>query len=699
MNYFARSADHHAVTGLSLAKLTVAVGIALAPTGHAATITVHADCSVQNAIEAANTDAVVNLCAAGNGADTIELPAATLVVFSSVVADLNVLGSSALPAIRSSITIQGNGATLQPSVGAPMMRLFTVLQNGDLTLSNLRVSGGEALSGGGILCSQGSLTLLNSEISSNSAMIQGGGIAVDRCPLVVDEGSMIDTNYSGSVGGGLYAVSTSVHLVNSSLTNNEARAQSGGGAAIRASTLTMNSMTLSGNSAQVGGGLFLQEGVSADVENSSFSHNAAYESGGAVGVLSGVAHFEQVQVANNVSGQDGAGFAIREAEVVINQSQLTSNTVSAGQGGAIDLEAGQVALEAVTVSNNSAIFGGALNSQGGSLSVSASTFSSNTGEFGGALNINSTSLSITNSTLSANSAGNVGGGIALFNASVPATLSNNRLTGNIADDYGGGVFVSASTEVASNRDTLSDNLAQQGGGWFIQSNASVTLSESSIHANTAYSTGGGLLSDASSLRISDSTVANNSATTVAGLFFRAGSSVSLRNSTISTNVASFAIGGISQSNSDLTLAHSTVVSNQAPAYAAGVFQGGALSNLTLINSIVAQNDGGDCNQQADTSYPGNWIGDASCTGVANGDPMLGPLASNGGITLTHALLSGSGAIGIADTDLCAFLVANKDQRGFDRGVGCDAGAYEYGATDVNFYVIPLPQGGAVIVPL
>ncbi len=687
-----------ATTGLPLAKLTIAVGMALAPASHAATIVVHAGCSVQDAINAANTDSVVNFCVAGNGADVIELPAATL-VFPSVVPGLNVLGSSALPAIQSTIMVQGNGATLQPGVGAPNMRLFTVLQGGNLTLSNVQVSGGEALTGGGILCTQGSLTLSNSQISSNTATIQGGGVAVDRCPLTVDAGVVIEANHAGSVGGGLYAVSTSVHLANSSLTNNEADVESGGGAAIRASTLTMNSMTLTGNSAPVAGGLFLQENVSAEVQMSSFSQNTAYESGGAIGVLGGAASFEQVQVLNNASGQDGAGFALRGAEVVIRDSQLTGNTVSSGRGGAIDIEDGQVSLTALTVNNNSATFGGALNSQEGSLSIVMSTFSSNVGEFGGAMNINATSLSLTNSTVSGNSAGNVGGGMTLFNEAAPVSLSNNQFIANIADDFGGALFVSASTEVTSNQDTFSNNLASQGGGWFVQSNASVTLSQSAIHANTAYSTGGGLLSEASTISISGASVANNSATAAAGLSFRSASNVSLHNSTISSNQASFAIGGINLTNSDLILAHSTVVANQAPSYVAGVYQGGAVNNLTLVNSIVAQNDGGDCNQLADTSYAGNWIGDASCTGVASGDPMLGPLANNGGFTLTHALLAGSGAIGIADNMLCDSLVANKDQRGLDRVGNCDAGAYEFGATDVDFYVIPLPDGGTVVVPL
>ncbi|MDW8255368.1 MAG: choice-of-anchor Q domain-containing protein, partial [Chloroflexota bacterium] len=56
--------------------------------------------------------------------------------------------------------------------------------------------------------------------------------------------------------------------------------------------------------------------------------------------------------------------------------------------------------------------------------------------------------------------------------------------------------------------------------------------------------------------------------------------------------------------------------------------------------------------------------------------MLGPLANNGGPTLTRALLPGSPAINAA-TDTCP----PTDQRGVLRPVdgACDAGAYEYGA--------------------
>jgi hypothetical protein len=59
------------------------------------------------------------------------------------------------------------------------------------------------------------------------------------------------------------------------------------------------------------------------------------------------------------------------------------------------------------------------------------------------------------------------------------------------------------------------------------------------------------------------------------------------------------------------------------------------------------------------------------------DPKLGPLADNGGPTLTMALLPGSPAIDAGNTS----LAPATDQRGFPRpaGLAADIGAFEYGS--------------------
>ena len=55
------------------------------------------------------------------------------------------------------------------------------------------------------------------------------------------------------------------------------------------------------------------------------------------------------------------------------------------------------------------------------------------------------------------------------------------------------------------------------------------------------------------------------------------------------------------------------------------------------------------------------------------DPVLGPLANNGGPTQTHQLMGGSPAIGVV---LKSGLCKKPDQRGVARTVPCGIGAYE-----------------------
>jgi hypothetical protein len=108
--------------------------------------------------------------------------------------------------------------------------------------------------------------------------------------------------------------------------------------------------------------------------------------------------------------------------------------------------------------------------------------------------------------------------------------------------------------------------------------------------------------------------------------------------------------------------------------------------LHLKNSIVAASpSGGDCvDFGLLTTNTNNLIEDSTCDPAVMGDPLLGPLADNGGSTETMALGFGSPAIDAGDDASCAAT----DQRGTTRpkdgdGDGtayCDIGAYERDTT-------------------
>jgi hypothetical protein len=107
--------------------------------------------------------------------------------------------------------------------------------------------------------------------------------------------------------------------------------------------------------------------------------------------------------------------------------------------------------------------------------------------------------------------------------------------------------------------------------------------------------------------------------------------------------------------------------------------------VTLANSIVAANGAAgeaNCNEIAPGAiFDGghDLTSDASCKGTL-GNPLLGALADNGGLTETMLPGTGSAAIGIVPSGSCSPYM---DQRGDSRpGSGksaCDAGAVETGA--------------------
>jgi hypothetical protein len=180
--------------------------------------TVDGNCSLEEAIQAANTDTAVDACPAGSGADTIVLAAGATYTLTS--ADNSPqTGPDGLPIIASPITIQGNGATITRSSapGTPKFRIFYQDVGSSLTLSSLTVSNGDspgfggAPGSGGAVYSVGTLTITNSTISGNKTEPGGGvdargggifdGIALTMVNSTVSGNTAVGTG--GSVGGGI----------------------------------------------------------------------------------------------------------------------------------------------------------------------------------------------------------------------------------------------------------------------------------------------------------------------------------------------------------------------------------------------------------------------------------------------------------------------------------------------------------------
>ena len=181
--------------------LALAQGFAMAATINVTTkdtrVRPDGQCSLIEAIVNANADAAVfSDCPAGDGADTIVLPARANLGVKDVYDDT--YGSTGLPLITSSITIQGNEARIRRQGGAPI-RLFAVSKTGNLTIQNVEVSRGiGTFSGGGGIFNNGTLAIQSSTISGNSGI--GGGV-LNQATLTI-ENSTISGNEVGVQNGG-----------------------------------------------------------------------------------------------------------------------------------------------------------------------------------------------------------------------------------------------------------------------------------------------------------------------------------------------------------------------------------------------------------------------------------------------------------------------------------------------------------------
>ena len=179
----------------------------------------------------------------------------------------------------------------------------------------------------------------------------------------------------------------------------------------------------------------------------------------------------------------------------------------------------------------------------------------------------------------------------------------------------------------------------------------------------------------------------------------------VRNSTISNNSADYG-GGVRSDYGVAEIVNSTITDNSARFTGGGIWGlnrelSGSFACIRLGHSIVAGNQGSDVASYEPNNLPyislgHNVIGTAgthvnftqefTATGDITDtiDPLLGPLADNGGTVLTHLPLLGSPAIDRGEID-CGVDV---DQLGVARpqSINCDSGAVEAVAVDGLLYV-------------
>lgn len=233
----------------------------------------------------------------------------------------------------------------------------------------------------------------------------------------------------------------------------------------------------------------------------------------------------------------------------------------------------------------------------------------------------------------------------------------------------------------------------QGNGGGIRNAGTLSLSRVAVSGNrTTGGDGGGIYSNGqgATAGVARSAVTGNTSSGVGG-GIAAGETIIVTDSTISGNSAATKGGGLyTYDLAEGQIANATIANNQAGTEGGGIFVFAtpfiSLENPAFRNSIIAGNtapSNRDCGGEPVSGghnlvgAPGTCIdfkaasNDKVGSTAAPLDAKLGPLANNGGSTLTHLLLAGSPALNAGQS------CTESDQRGVSReAVPCDIGAVE-----------------------
>ena len=303
------------------------------------------DCSLREAIQAANTDGPVDACTPGSGSDTILVPSGTYILtIPGANEDGNQTGDLD---IRGDLVIQGEGASSTIVDGDGLDRVFDIFSGLELEFSDITATHGYVYNsvGAGVWNWDSDITLNRVVLAENTVVTGGSGVG---------GGGLFNSAYYGDA---------SATLNDCLVIDNVGYWQGGIGQAaytdVRA-TLVLNDTTVTGNVSESGGGIGSYKYVGAvdpkaDVQlnNSTVSYNIASTEEPQSGLGGGIEAWDgEVWLINTtVSGNYSSGTGIGDASglgggialvssaspttMSLLNSTVTENSSTVGGGGIV----------------------------------------------------------------------------------------------------------------------------------------------------------------------------------------------------------------------------------------------------------------------------------------------------------------------------------------------------------------------------
>ena len=280
------------------------------------------DCSLREAIRAAN---------ASPGADTIALGAGTYLLQRPGTSDATALNGDLDITDDLSLTGAGAGATTIDAQGTAVTgeRVFEAdpAPGGSapqIQISAMTMINGKDSFGGTIrVANEAAVTIADATMGGNDGVSFGGVAYVAGGSLVIRD-SELRGNDGVSFGGGVDITSGAVTIERSSITGNT-NTSFGGGLLVQGGQATVRDSTIADNPGiGNGGGIMVQAG-SLLVEDSTLSGNSMNQDGGGLAVQAGETTLRNVTIAGNSAGDRGGGIYVQGASTIV---RLESSTVS-----------------------------------------------------------------------------------------------------------------------------------------------------------------------------------------------------------------------------------------------------------------------------------------------------------------------------------------------------------------------------------